>query len=121
MQQKQILKPWMGLLGFLGFLGFIPTHSGEPQYFTTIFFVFFGFYFWGKLGGEEKDERLIENQHKAQRILSAFFALLSFFILFLLAKERVPREVILLGGSLGYALCFILAPALVLYFDQVAN
>lgn len=119
MAKRFTIKPWMGLFGFLGFLGFVPNHRGEPQYFACLFFGFFAFYFWGKLARECVDERLLENQQRALRILAPCYALLNFFLLFFLQKEYIPRAMILLWGSLGYAACSIIGPALVLYFDQV--
>lgn len=82
---------------------------------------FFSFYFWAKLGEEQVDERLLENQQRALRILAPCFASLSFFIIFSLQYDGIPRELIMLGGSLGYAACMILSPVLVLYLDKVAE
>lgn len=121
MGRRFALKPWMGLLGLLGFLGFVPNHRGEPQYFACIFFTFFSFYFWAKLGQEQEDERLIQNQVRAMRIIAGLFALLSFFLLFFLQKSYIRREMILLWGSLIYSMVSVLGPGLVYYFDQVAK
>ena len=66
---------------------------------------------------EKVDERLLENQRRAGQGMATLFALLSFSLLFALSKG-VGADKVLLFGSLGYAACFILAPALVLYLDR---
>lgn len=117
---KRKISPWFSLLGFAGFLGFLPKVDGRPNYFFFLFFGFFGWFFWGKLMKEQADERLLENQNRAARWMLAFYTLLSFALLFLLDRE-VPSDTVLLVGSLGYALGFLLSPALVLYLDRVAD
>lgn len=119
--KKFKFQPWMGLLGFLGFLGFLPDLQGTPQYLFCIFFSFFGFYFWAKLDQVQADERLIFNQMRALRVVAGCFAILSFLILFLLDKSRIRRETVLLLGTLGYSAVSVLAPALILFFDQVVD
>lgn len=114
-------KRWMGLAGFLGFLSLIPNYRGEPNYFSAIFFSFFAFYFWAKLEEQPADERLDNNRTRALRVLAPAYLLLSFFLLFSLDRSHIPRETILLWGSLAYAAISILAPALVYYFDRVAE
>lgn len=124
MKKQKRIPSWLGFLGVLGFLGFLPGNpSGSPghsQYFFFIFFGFFAWFFWGKLMGEPADERLLENQKRATTYLCQFFTLLSFFLLFALSKG-MAGHLILLFGSLAYALGMILSPALVLYFDRVSD
>lgn len=121
MLKKQIkIPPWLGLLGFTGFLGLLPPDAHNSQYFFFIFFGFFAWFFWGKLMKEEADERMVENQTRAAQIMVSLFALLAFGLLFALSKG-VSAASALLFGSLGYAACFILSPALVLYFDRAAH
>lgn len=78
------VKPWMGCMGFLGFLGFLPKHGGGRNYLFFVFFAFFAWFFWGLLYKEPADERLVENETRAMRIVGGLFALLSFLLLFLL-------------------------------------
>lgn len=124
--KKQIKIPaWAGLLGLFGFLGFLPAVGGandpnHSQYFFFIFFGFFSWFFWSKLMGESADERLIENQKRATQSMCTLFSLLSFFLLFALSKGAAGSAVLLLG-SLGYAVCMILSPALVLFYDRVSD
>ena len=122
--KKEIsIPPWAGLLGLLGFLGFLPTSAYDPnhsQYFFFAFFGFFAWFFWSKLMSEPADERLVENQKRASQTMCSLFCLLSFFLLFALSKG-VSGSTVLLFGSLGYALCMILAPALVLFYDRVSD
>lgn len=115
-----ISNPWFSLVGFLGLLGFIPL-GGEPNYFFCIFFSFFSWYWWSKLSKEKEDERLKENQQRAQKFMMTYFAMLSFFMLFFLDRGTVSTDIIILIGSLGYALGFILSPALIYYFDKVQD
>ena len=115
------ISPWFSLLGLLGFLGFLP--SNEPPHSTSFFFLFFsffGWFFWGLLGREFPDERLLENQQRAGQIMLRCFTLLSFFLLLALSKGAAAAMV-LRWGSLAYAFCFILSPALIWYFDRVAQ
>lgn len=61
------VKSWMGIFGSLGLLGVIAYPLKQPVYL-----LFFSFYWWGKLGDETRDERMIENQlnafHLSQRV-----------------------------------------------------
>ena len=114
------IPAWMGILGLLGFLGLLPGDAHNSQYFFFIFFGFFGWYFWSKLMGQKEDERLLENQRRAAQVMCTLFCLLAFLLLFALSKG-VPGSTVLLAGSLGCGLCMILSPALILYFDRVAD
>ena len=120
-QSRNVKIPaWAGLLGFLGFLGLLPTDAHNSQYFFFVFFGFFAWFFWARLMAEPADERLVENQKRATQTMCSLFCLLAFFLLFALSKGVEARWV-LLAGSLGYALCMIATPVLVLYFDRVAD
>ncbi len=110
-------RPWMGALGLLGFLGFLPKHGGGHNYLFFVFFAFFSWFFWGLLCMEKVDERLVENQNRAMRLIGALFAMLSFLLIFLLDRGVTP-DTVLLTGSLGYAGCFVAAPALTWYLDR---
>lgn len=56
----------MGMFGFLGLFGLISFPLNEPVFLLFFsFFGFFSFYWWGKLNGEIRDERMIENHLKA--------------------------------------------------------
>ena len=66
------IKPWMGCMGFLGFLGFLPKHGGGRNYLFFVFFAFFAWFFWGLLYKEPADERLVENETRAMRIVESF-------------------------------------------------
>lgn len=111
------IRPWMGLLGLLGFLGFLPKYGGGRNYLFFLFFAFFSWFFWGLLGAEKVDERLLANQARAMKTIGVLFALLCFLLIFLLDRG-VAADTVLLVGSLGYAACFIAAPALVWYLDR---
>lgn len=63
----------------------------------------------------------LENQQRAQKFMMTYFAMLSFFMLFFLDRGTVSTDIIILIGSLGYALGFILSPALIYYFDKVQD
>lgn len=114
------ISPWFSLCGLFGFLGLLPADANNSQYFFFIFFGFFAWFFWGKLMKEQADERMAENQKKAAQAMTTCFCLLAFFLLFALSKG-ISGSMVLLFGSLGYAACMILTPALVLYFDRVAG
>lgn len=117
-RKKNVRIPaWAGLLGLLGFLGFLPPDPNNSQYFFFIFFGFFAWFFWAPLMREEADERLLENQKRASQTMVGLFCMLSFFLLFALSKGIEARWV-LLAGSLGYAACMILSPALTLWYDR---
>lgn len=114
-------KPWWGLLGLTGFLGLLPPGAdGRRPYFFFIFFGFFSWFFWGLLMREQQDERMVENQKRANSFMTTCFALLAFFMLFALDKG-VGGQNVLLFGSLGYAACFTLSPALIFYLDRFGN
>lgn len=84
------VKSWMGILGFLGLLGMISFPLKEPTFLLFFtFFGFFSFYWWGKMSGEEEDERMAENYLKA----SSFSNRAGFSIIFIGA--------ILLNSSFG--------------------
>lgn len=119
-KKSHTISPWFSLFGVFGFLGFLPADANNSQYFFFIFFGFFAWFFWGKLMKEQADERMVENQKKAAQTMTAFFCMLSFFLLFALSKG-VSGAAVLLFGSLAYAACMILTPALILYFDRVAG
>ena len=93
------IKPWMGCMGFLGFLGFLPKHGGGRNYLFFVFFAFFAWFFWGLLYKEPADERLVENETRAMRIVGGLFALLSFLLLFLLDRRGIGRDTVLLFGK----------------------
>lgn len=114
------VKPWMGCMGFLGFLGFLPKHGGGRNYLFFVFFAFFAWFFWGLLYKEPADERLVENETRAMRIVGGLFALLSFLLLFLLDRQGIGRDTVLLFGALGYSVWSVAAPALTYYLDRKA-
>ena len=101
------IKPWMGCMGFLGFLGFLPKHGGGRNYLFFVFFAFFAWFFWGLLYKEPAD-------------VGGLFALLSFLLLFLLDRQGIGRDTVLLFGALGYSVCSVAAPALTYYLDRKA-
>lgn len=111
------IPAWAGLMGLFGFLGFLPSDPNHSQYFFFVFFGFFAWFFWAALMKEQADERLLENQKRAAQTMVGLFCMLSFFLLFALSKGIEARWV-LLAGSLGYAACMILSPALVLWYDR---
>ena len=111
------IPAWAGLLGLFGFMGFLPPDPHNSQYFFFVFFGFFAWFFWVPLMREQADERLLENQKRAAQNMMSLFCLLSFFLLFALSKGVEARWV-LLFGSLGYAACMVLSPALVLWYDR---
>lgn len=119
-QRLQKLFPWFSLLGFCGFLGFLPKYNGHPNYFFFAFFGFFAFFFYYHLEKGGVDERLLENRKRAVSVMLTFFTLLSFVMLYLLDRQ-ISADIVLLVGSLGYGLGFILAPALTLFFDRKAS
>lgn len=106
-----------GLFGFLGFLSFIPKHNGDKNYFFIIFFSFFSWFIWNKIDYDLMDERLKENFIKASNLLSLYFALTAFTILFLLDRN-ISREIVLLTGSILYTISFFLKPLLILYYER---
>ena len=69
---------------------------------------------------EPADERLVENETRAMRIVGGLFALLSFLLLFLLDRQGIGRDTVLLFGALGYSVCSVAAPALTYYLDRKA-
>ena len=71
-------------------------------------------------GKEPADERLVENETRAMRIVGGLFALLSFLLLFLLDRRGIGRDTVLLFGALGYSVCSVAAPALTYYLDRKA-
>ena len=71
-------------------------------------------------GKEPADERLVENETRAMRIVGGLFALLSFLLLFLLDRQGLGRDTVLLFGALGYSVCSVAAPALTYYLDRKA-
>lgn len=105
------IPPILGLLGFLGVLGIF------YQPFFCIFFGFFGFFFWGLLGKEGSDERLERNIDKAVSIAGRLALILCFFLLFSLDKQ-ISEKMVLLCGSIAYAVIFTLAPALAYFLDK---
>jgi len=105
------IHPALGIFGFAGIFG--PLFNP----FFCIFFGFFGFFFWGLLGREKADERLVDNINKAASIAGRCGLILCFFILFALDKN-VPREMVLLWGSIGYAVVYTAAPAIAYIMDR---
>lgn len=55
----------LGVLGFLGFAGFW-TYPMDGTIFPFAFFLFFGFYYEGKMSGTFMDERFCENIARAK-------------------------------------------------------
>ncbi|MGL5255364.1 MAG: DUF3796 domain-containing protein [Brevinema sp.] len=101
----------LGVLGFLGILGILYN----PIF--CVFFGFFGFFFWGLLGREKADERLVENINRAVSIAGRMGLVLCFFLLFALDKQ-VSSELVLRYGSIAYGVVFTLAPALAYFLDK---
>ena len=62
------INPKLGCLGVLGFLGFAGfwTYSVDGTVFPFAFFLFFGFYYEGKMSGIFMDERFRENITRAK-------------------------------------------------------
>ncbi|MDD6057848.1 MAG: DUF3796 domain-containing protein [Clostridiales bacterium] len=111
MKRVTRIPPMLGVLGILGILGFF----FRP--FFCIFFSFFGFFFWGLLGKERSDERLVENLRKTGSIAGRLGMLLCFFLLFALERQ-ISADAVLLYGSIAYACILILAPALAYLIDK---
>ena len=105
------IHPALGLLGFFGILGF----SDKP--FFCIFFSYFGFFFWGLLGKEKVDERLEKNINKAASIAGQMALVLCVLILLAIHK-KLPVDMILLLGSIGYGLVYTASPAIAYIMDK---
>ena len=115
------VKPSDGLHGFLGFLGFLPKQRGRTELSVFVFFAFFAWFFWGLLYKEPADERLVENETRAMRIVGRPVCTAQFFLLlFLLDRQGIGRDTVLLFGALGYSVCSVAAPALTYYLDRKA-
>ena len=71
------IKPWMGCMGFLGFLASCRS-TGADGIICFLFSSHFCLVFLGLLYKEPADERLVENETRAMRIVGGLFALLSF-------------------------------------------
>ncbi len=117
MRKRILFNRWFGLVGLLGFLAFVPKFNGNPNWFFLMFFAFFSAPLWEKIENEKEDERLQENIQKAQNLLSLYFILLVFAILFMLDRS-IKSDTVLLIGSLFYAASFFIKPLLILYFEK---
>lgn len=64
------IKPWMGTLGFLGFLGliFYIVFNDPKSFLFNGLFVFFAFYWMGKLSKELKREKFMYNKMRSADI-----------------------------------------------------
>ena len=113
------IKPWMGCMGF-GFLGFLPKHGGGQELSVFCFLRIFAWFFWGLLYKEPADERLVENETRAMRIVGGLFALLSFLLLFCWTGRGLAGIRCFCSGALGYSVCSVAAPALTYYLDRKA-
>jgi len=101
----------LGIFGFLGFLAFF----GWPL--SGVNFLWFGFFFIGRLGKEKADERLIENYKKGMRI-TARLGMMSCFLVLLALHQGVATETVLLWGSVGLGVISALGDALAYFFDK---
>ena len=115
------VKPWMGCIGFFGLPRLLAEARGRTELSVFCFLrSFLPGFFWGLLYKEPADERLVENETRAMRIVGGLFALLSFLLLFLLDRQGIGRDTVLLFGALGYSVCSVAAPALTYYLDRKA-
>ena len=113
------IKPWMGCMGFWASSASCRS-TGADGIICFCFLRIFAWFFWGLLYKEPADERLVENETRAMRIVGGLFALLSFLLLFLLDRRGIGRDTVLLFGALGYSVCSVAAPALTYYLDRKA-
>lgn len=118
-------KPWMGVMGLLGCLGF--TYFSTGQTYTLVYFAFFAFFsyfWWGKMGGQVPDERMLENQHKAARqAFSGGFAVIFVGTIFIgnaFGETNVHTAYALTVAlvALGFAVAQNLSAFLTYYYDQ---
>lgn len=116
MKIKKINK-WFGLLGFAGLLSFVPKYNGDKNWFFIIFFSFFSYFLWEPIENQKHDERLQESITKAQQIISVYFILLVFGILFMLDRGINPTTILLLGSIL-FTLAFFIKPLLIIKFER---
>ncbi len=106
-------------MGFLGFIGFTYFDTGEP--YSLFWFSFLGYLsiFWvGRLAGEMKDERFVENNNRAKQAVSMIAPALLFCVGFLVGFTQISKEVIILICSLGYSGIFICYALLFWHYDK---
>lgn len=82
-----------------------------------MFFSFFSYFLLEPIENQKHDERLQENINKAQQIISIYFIMLVFGMLFMLDRN-INTATILLIGSILYTLSFFIKPLLILKFER---
>lgn len=96
-------------------------------YFAFVFFIFFGFYYEGKMSGTFMDEQFRENAARAQ--LKAykigftinFIALIIFSQGYILKNAEYTLAALIILLSLSLALCIFLGEYLLYHYDNDEN
>lgn len=97
------IHPRLGLLGMLGFLGFVgfSTYPIDGTVFPFAFFLFFGFFYEGKMSETFMDERFRENVIRARLKAYRITVSMMFAALIILCRGK-------LFGSLEYTLIAVI-------------
>ena len=106
------INPKLGCLGVLGFLGFAGfwTYSVDGTVFPFAFFLFFGFYYEGKMSGIFMDERFRENitRAKLKAYKITFGVMLIALIILCQGKLFGNLEYTLIAAIITFSLAFAL-------------
>ena len=120
-QKNTIKNPYKYIwpLGFTGFAGltYFINHEPKTLFFFTLF-IFFGYYFTGKIADEKQDERMRENGTKAWIMASRIPFLLLLLMPLVAFYFPVTIEFFTAISSVGFSLTVIAHQGMFYYYER---
>ena len=126
LQSTRTINPKLGFLGLLGFAGFLGfwTYSVDKTIFPFVFFLFFGFFYEGKMSNTLIDERYKENKMKAQSVANKTSLSIIFLAILILGQGKLMDNLeytliaLVIVIALSIALEIFLSEYLLYHYDN---